>query len=86
MNISTFNSHFFSKKYIDILIKSNISLSHRAVLLNNNHNIINLLLINPNINVNIHNIQGNTPLQLAEMLNQPEIIELIKNHKSFTIT
>jgi hypothetical protein len=33
------------------------------------------------VNVNIHNIQGNTPLQLAEMLNQPEIIALIKKHK-----
>jgi ankyrin repeat protein len=33
------------------------------------------------VNVNIKNKDGKTPLELAETLNQPKIIALIKKHK-----
>ena len=36
-------------------------------------------VINPNINVNSQNKYGRTPLQITT---NPEIIELIKTHKS----
>jgi len=63
---------------IDVNIQNIDGNTPLHISLYTNDDIAKLLLDHKDIDVNIQNIDGNTPLQITT---NPEIIELIKNHK-----